>query len=250
MKYTYMQYFNIKVVKSDKNKLTRDNYCTPTNKVSSDVTRVINNIQDHYKTYGEYPKLAYSKFCQLPNDIFIDSKHFTDEYVKSHYEKVMYNYDLNINYFNKLDYDEFNAYLNKFTKKNRFKEVFDLSQLNEVCGIYILVLDNYKQVYIGLADRITKRIRQHWNAKKEFDKLIFGEPETSILSIDSFGALDTTRIFYKKVSYYSIDETKKKYISLFDKKYLLNRTAGGLNALEYNGFRAMAAKNQRNVRKL
>ena len=64
------------------------------------------------------------------------------------------------------------------------------------------------------------------------------------------GARGKGEIFYKKVSYYSIDETEKKYISLFDKKYLLNRTAGGLNALEYNGFRAMAAKNQRNVRKL
>ncbi len=64
----------------------------------------------------------------------------------------------------------------------------------------MLVLDEYKQVYIGQSTDIKSRILHHRSKKKPFDRLIFGSVENSILSIDSFGALDTTRIYisYKK----------------------------------------------------
>ena len=111
----------------------------------------------------------------------------------------MKNFDLNMKYFESLDYNDFDKKLKLFVKKNRFIEANNLDDL-VVSGIYILVLDKYKQIYIGMSDNIRKRILNHWSRKKDFDRLIFGKVEKSILSIDSFGALDTTRIFYKKVN--------------------------------------------------
>lgn len=93
----------------------------------------------------------------------------------------------------------------------------------------MLVLGKYKQVYIGKSTDIKKRILSHWRAKKEFNRLIYGSVEESILSIDSFGALDTTQIFYQSVSQSDIDRLEEKLIDSFENKYLLNRVAGGLN---------------------
>ena len=107
----------------------------------------------------------------------------------------------------------------------------DLKEVNNVEGIYILVLDEYKQVYIGISNNIKKRILQHWSDKKDFDRLLFGDKEKSILSIDSFGALDTTRIFYKEFSYFDdIYSAEYNVVAKFKDKYKLNRVDGGLNS--------------------
>ena len=120
-----------------------------------------------------------------------------------------------------------------FLKKNKkFKEIYDLNQCREESGIYILVLDEYKQVYIGVSENIKNRILQHWSAKKEFDRLIWGKIENSILSIDSFGALDTTRIFVMFENSYDAYLNEGKMVREFNQKYLLNRTAGGINNIE------------------
>ena len=153
-----------------------------------------------------------------------------DKFIEEQRKRIEYNYDLNMKYFNSLDYEKFDKYLNKFVKKNKFVEVKDLSMYKKVSGIYILVLDNYKQVYIGLSESgITERIRTHWSMRKSSDRLIFGQAFNSILSIDSFGALDTTRIFVKcdVDTYYS----ENKYVEEFDSKYLLNRTIGGIGSV-------------------
>jgi len=39
-----------------------------------------------------------------------------------------------------------------------------------------------------------EHIRQHWSKTKQFDRLLWGSVTESIISIDSFRALDTTRI--------------------------------------------------------
>ncbi|WP_091227261.1 hypothetical protein [Microbacterium sp. 3J1] len=73
-------------------------------------------------------------------------------------------------------------------------EVTDLTQWDGVGGLYIMVLAEYRQVYVGATSSFTgiaKRIRQHWTNQKQFDRLIWGDVDTSILSIDSFRALDT-----------------------------------------------------------
>ncbi len=139
-----------------------------------------------------------------------------------------------------------------FVKKHKFIEIIDLSEVSNKKGAYILVLDKYKQVYIGVStseNGIKGRILQHWSKMKEFDRLIFGSVETSILSIDSFGALDTTRIFYKELKrYQDLNAYERKLVVEFKLKYRLNRISGGLNAeddSELRNLKLMASMQKR-----
>lgn len=94
----------------------------------------------------------------------------------------------------------------------------------------MLVLDQYKQVYIGISGDIKKRIQSHWRGRKSLERLIFGDVCSSGLSIDSFGPLDTTRIFYIKS--HSIYRLESKIVHAFNPVYMLNRTAGGIGSWE------------------
>lgn len=224
-KIDYIVHFNTKIRKTNHNKLTRKNYCIPTNKISYTCKK---SLQFYINRFN----------YKIPNEDYIDENTYTDKYVKELYEKCMYNYDLNIKYFSTLNHNEFDMYLNSFVSKNKFKEIFDLKDINQIKGIYILVLDEYNQVYIGISNNIKKRILAHWNTRHDFDRLIFGDKENSILSIDSFGALDTTRIFYKEVKYFQ-DINNKEYnlISNFNNIYKLNRVDGGINSEENSDIR-------------
>ena len=160
---------------------------------------------------------------------------YTDEWCQKHREKCMQNLEWNMNFFNSLSEEKFNKRLNSFLKKNRkFVEVTDLNTYKDTCGIYIMVLDEYKQVYIGKSEtNIKNRIMRHWSQTKEFDRLIFGWTNESRMSIDSFGALDTTRIFVMETSCYVIDKLEDRFVNEFGDQYVLNRCAGGLNSDEY-----------------
>ncbi|MFJ8265813.1 hypothetical protein [Peribacillus asahii] len=187
-----VKYFGVNIrEKSDGLKLTRDNYIKVSSKSSLDIGKVYSNLE-----------------------------------INKHIEDSLFNYDLNIEYFNLLSKPEFNKELMTFISKTKlFKEITDLVSLSEVSGYYIMVLDEYAQAYIGRSGNIKKRIQSHWSKQKEFDRLLFGSKENSILSIDSFRAYDTTRIFV-----YPTDELhghEDRFINLFNKKYLLNRTSGG-----------------------
>ena len=217
-KIEYINHFNTKIRKNEFNNLTRDNYCIPTNKISY----VCRKSLKFYINRCNY---------KIPNEDYLDENTYTDKYVKELYDKCMYNYDLNIKYFSDLNHDDFEKYLKTFTEKNKFQEIFDLKDVNNIEGIYILVLDEYNQVYIGISNDIKKRVLSHWSSKHPSDRLLFGDKETSILSIDSFGALDTTRIFYKKIKYFQdIDTEEYNLVSTFSNKYKLNRVDGGLNS--------------------
>ncbi len=190
-------------------------------------------------------------YLKLSDEFFADEEHYSDEWVEKHYKDCMKNFDLNMKYFESLDYNNFDKKLKLFVKKNRFIEANNLDDL-VVSGIYILVLDKYKQVYIGMSGNIRKRILNHWSKKKDFSRLIFGKVEESILSIDSFGALDTTRIFYKKVnSCFNICSLEEeKYVKTFDNKYLLNRVGGGINAEDDEKLRNLELILSRKTREL
>ena len=128
---------------------------------------------------------------KINKDNYLDLKFknsYDEETITAIKNRVEFNYDLNMKYLETLDFNEFNNYLLKFVKNNRFIEVDDLSKYRDVSGNYILVLDKYKQVYIGQSNSITKRIRNHWSRKKCAERLIWGNAFNSILSIDSFGA--------------------------------------------------------------
>ncbi len=162
---------------------------------------------------------------------------YTAKYCLSFQKKCLENFDINMRKFSLLDYESFNSYLEKFANRRKLKQVFSLEedlctqypwQLSDVDGfVYMMVMDEYKQAYIGITyHTVNKRIREHWCHSREFDRLIFGEKETSILSVDSFGPLDTTRLFlkpYSKNLKTPLEIYEYKCINAFDSKYLLNR---------------------------
>lgn len=144
--------------------------------------------------------------------------------------KAEINFDANMLFFSSLDEVDFLNYVDKFVKKFRFKECTNLNDLNFIEGVYMLVLDQYKQVYIGQSTNIKNRVLSHWNGRKSLERLIFGDVCNSILSVDSFGALDTTRIFYiKSCSCFTLEE---KILKSFNNRYALNRTAGGTGSVD------------------
>lgn len=217
----YIEYFGVKIKNDERIRLTEENYCTPAKELDSDTKRFI----QHMKVFCE----KHNRKPNIPNEIFADEEHYTDTYVEKHYKDCMENFKLNMNYFNSLDKNEFNDYLDKFIEKKKFIETKDLNELKDISGIYIIVLDEYKQVYIGTSKDIKRRILSHWRKKKEFSRLIYGKVDTSILSIDSFGALDTTRIYYKELGYSALFDAEEKYVSAFKNDYRLNRVAGGID---------------------
>jgi hypothetical protein len=91
--------------------------------------------------------------------------------------------------------------------------------------VYVLVLDDYKQAYVGQSRDMRKRIRSHWVGTKPFDRLLFGAVDESVLSIDVFRPLDTTRIFAARVD--DIDELEYALEKSFPADLLLNRVPGG-----------------------
>lgn len=154
-------------------------------------------------------------------------KFFTDSIIEKHMKDCLYNYDQNMQYFRSLSHEDFNEALkNVVSKIGNFQEITDLNSVNGKSGYYMMVLDEYTQVYIGTSRDIKKRIQQHWRMQMYFDRMLFGTKENSILSINSFRALDTTRIFVSLTP--NTFTLENKIINQMDYKYLLNRTAGGL----------------------
>lgn len=252
--FSYIIHFNTKIKKTDRNVLTRENYCTPSREVDYKTKRLLEDARTFFEHRGRYPLLLPSCYYSIPNDMFSDYEHFTEEFVRKHYQDCMRNYDLNMAYFETLDFAKFDRQLSSFVKKNKFREITDLQDLVGISGIYILVLDKYKQVYIGKSDSskgMKSRILSHWSGKKEFSRLIFGDVENSILSIDVFGALDTTRIFVREYRWsQDLDAVERKLVEAFDTKFRLNRVAGGLNAEDDSALRNLELVNTKQTHEL
>ena len=235
----FIEHFGVRIKDKPTNKLTRDNYCMPTNKTEYDVRKNI-ELAEYYKK-NNIKAFIPSYYVDLPNKIFVDKNTYTDAWVKKHYEECMYNYDLNMKYFSMLDRDGFNKEIDKFIKENQMNLITDLNNA-AVRGVYLLVLDEYKQVYIGISDNIKKRIMGHWSRRKEFGRLIFGSKESSVLSIDSFGPLDTTGIYIKTIKWnQNIHNIEEKMVDGLDGRYTLNRIKGGLNSDLPSSIRVLSA---------
>ena len=214
------------------------NTTLPSSKLTRKAYAVINNRNTVTPLYIAQQILSKG---QNPT-IFIDetdgSVRYTEEYCLKYQQLCLQNFDINMKRFQQLDHQDFDKTLMKFVKRRQFQEVHSLEE--SICTaaswdedarlagfVYIMVLDEYKQVYIGITEQtVQKRIQQHWKKKKEFDRLIWGSVENSVLSIDSFGPLDTTRLFVKP--YYKEYKTpleiyESKCITAYDKRYILNR---------------------------
>ncbi|MGO1735843.1 MAG: GIY-YIG nuclease family protein [Leucobacter sp.] len=157
---------------------------------------------------------------------------YSSEWVASYGELALKNFDLNMMHFRRLDQRRFDdglaALLAGFPE---LREVTDLRTVAGEPGIYVMVLDHYRQLYIGQSVDVAKRIRHHWTKSKPLDRLIFGDVESSILSIDAFRALDTTRTFVVTGvpldDPYERDQLERSMASSVDPDLSLNRIAGG-----------------------
>jgi len=194
-----------------------------------------------YESFTPYAYAEYKINLGMVSNLVLDPENkkvlYTDSYYQFLRENAMLNFDINMTSFAHLDEEEFVCTLNDYIKKYHFVEITDLNcekfgdpYERKIEGyIYIMVLAQYKQVYIGMTrSALKKRITSHWRSKKSLDRLVFGCVETSKISIDSFGALDTTQIYakpYRGKKTFGLEELESRYIYRFDHRFLLNRLA-------------------------
>lgn len=178
-----------------------------------------------------FPRERAPELWDALDHIYEDEDHrlYTDAWCEEQQAQALENYDLNMAYFRSLDPQEFDDAISKAVASRRgMVEVKDLNKWDGEQGLYVMVLDQYKQAYVGVSNSlggIKARIRQHWSTNKAFDRLLWGRVDDSILSIDSFRALDTTRIFASKVrDPLSLED---KVIQSLPSKFVLNRIMGG-----------------------
>lgn len=181
----------------------------------------------------------------IKNNAYTDDSgsEYRKEWCEEYRQLCLSNYDLNMKYFNLLDSTDFNNAVTEFLNKyNKFCKVENLLDYNEVTGYYMMILDEYKQVYIGKSDNIKRRIQQHWSSTKEFDRTLLPmyAVSSSCFSIDFFRALDTTRIFVWKRNL--SDGIESKLVEDFPKQYCTNRIGGDISI----GIEALATLNKRN----
>lgn len=118
------------------------------------------NLRD--SDYGFY--ITREKYAIIDNKSSVRENYtWTDEMCIKHQKRCLENYDLNMEYFSKLDKEEFVEAIDKFVNNYKFTEVFDLNQYALTEGYYMLVLDKYKQAYIGTTGDVKKRIMTHWS---------------------------------------------------------------------------------------
>ena len=221
-----MEHFGVKLVNRGKSfKLVRDEFAEINTKPSLSILSSLVNRNAYTDESGNFYR-----------------KEWCDEYR----EVCLKNYDLNMKYFTMLDRVEFNRALEKFLEQYEgFEEVSDLTEYSGVEGYYIMVLDNYKQAYIGKTENVKKRIMQHWSKTKPFDRTLFPiyAYDKSCFSIDFFRALDTTRIFVwrREMS----DGIEAELISSFPDMFCPNRIGGDIT----NAIQAIASMEMRQLEK-
>lgn len=145
----------------------------------------------------------------------------SDEFCKKYQEACLMVYDANMNFFKKLDRKDFEENIDNILNKDTgYNAVTNLNDYKEKSGIYVMILDEYKQIYVGQSKDIRRRILTHWKKEPRFDRLIFPSISKSNISIDSFGVLDTTRIYVKEKTMktrYSLDKEEEKIVKKFHK---------------------------------
>ena len=223
------------------------NYKVPYNEITRRIKEELNNSSDIYADWKKFDEnkalvdMADNCNC-YPAWVKYDWKNnslvYNEEFIKRNKEAILKNLNLNLKFYTELDSEEFNKNLDKvlkLKKNNGLKKVTDLKEYIGKKGIYIMVLDKYKQIYIGQSKRdVVERIINHWKRKVEFENLLIGKVNESKLSIDTFGMLDTTRIYIEDIDplYYNnsekIDKREEYLINSIPEQYLINKVGGGL----------------------
>ena len=126
----------------------------------------------------------------------------TDEFYVERYreytndvEKYVENVRFNMKTLKSLDKSGFEEELKRITEKYHFVETNDISSFKHC--LYLVVLDEYKQFYVGKAETSLKnRMRKHWTAKIIPARHLWnGGFEFSRIKFDDFKMFDSTRIF-------------------------------------------------------
>ena len=223
------------------------NYKVPYNEITRRIKKELNNSSDIYADWKKFDEnkalVDMADNCNYyPAWVKYDWKNnslvYNEEFIKRNKEAILKNLNLNLKFYTELDSEEFNKNLDKvlkLKKNNGLKKVTDLKEYIGKKGIYIMVLDKYKQIYIGQSKRdVVERIINHWKRKVEFENLLIGKVNESKLSIDTFGMLDTTRIYIEDIDplYYNnsekIDKREEYLINSIPEQYLINKVGGGL----------------------
>lgn len=216
-------------------KLNRENYVT----ISYKSTLGKNKI------YIQALERNDEKLMKAYSEIYADKEGliYKDNWCKKRLIEIMRNFDLNMNYFQSLDHTKFNDEITQFLKKTKFNEITDLNEYS--CpGYYVIILDEYCQLYIGTSENIKRRIKQHWaGGKMKFDRLVFGQVTKSKLSIDSFRVLDTTRILVYPTDKIYCEEDN--FINYFSDKFVSNRISGGI--MEFGALSVAGSMKTRNL---
>jgi hypothetical protein len=194
----------------------------------------------HRLKRDEYAQPNKLNSTRLPREFFTDEQWaaqdwmyededhlvYSDEFCELQREAALENFDLNKAFFRQLSARDFVDALNGLLAKHKnLKPVPELPAWDGVEGVYVMVLDFDKQAYIGQASDIRARIKRHWSGTKQFDRLIFGARESSVLSIASFRALDTTRIFAARTTRGL--QLEERLVKAVPPDFLLNRVPGG-----------------------
>ncbi|MDE8037439.1 GIY-YIG nuclease family protein [Erysipelothrix rhusiopathiae] len=216
--------------------MTREKYAPINNKVTGgkrmkeydDLKRNRGIAVDRTSIYDEFEGVKYQVYADEAG-LF-----YTDEWCEMNQKRCLINYDLNIEYFASLDREDFEEEIKEFKIKYKsFIEIDDLNEYESTSGYYVMVLGEYKQVYVGTSNNIKRRILQHWSKKKEFDRLLWPIGNRGIyvsrISIDSFRAQDTTKIFvFPTKTYLSISLNEEDDIkNFFSDEFVVNRIMGG-----------------------
>lgn len=233
-----IQHFGVWIKKSDGNKISRDNYAIIDKKCSTWSPRIADMMKAIYKTPEERQKHYDDAECKI----------YSDSFCEEWRKKCLANFDLNMAFFHQISKEDFEDKLQKLLKSNKkIRQIFDLDECKGKNGIYIMVLDEYKQAYIGQSQDIRRRIMQHWSNRKPFDRLIFGNANHSVLSIDCFGALDTTRIYVLETT--SFNTSEKIAVNKMPPQYRLNRIGGGTVNNTFDFLEVLSEFNSRNFGK-
>ena len=223
--------------------ISEENYLNtekvPNNVVTKRIREKYDGSSNIYADWGKFDaEEKWAKLVELmdyyPDWVRYDwingELHYNKEYIRRKKKKALENYRLNMEFYKKLNQDEFNKCLNRILKlKNNqdLKEVLDLKEFLGIKGIYVMVLDKYKQIYVGQSQRdVVARIIQHWTKNIELENLKTGDKEK--LRMDSFGLLDTTRIFIEEVEVSNIDKREEEIVKQIPEEYLMNIVDGGI----------------------
>lgn len=202
-------------------------------------------VRDEFALINTKPSIGFSeRLASIGAYTDESGSEYTQQWCEDYRKLCLQNFDLNMEYFRSLDKVDFNNAIETFLKAHRcFKKIDDLRDYAGVSGYYLMVLDEYKQVYIGKSDNIKNRIRRHWTNVKPFDTILFPmyAVNQSRFSIDFFRVLDTTRIYvWSRKLKIGIEDG---LIEDFPEQFLTNRIGGDAT----NAFQAIATSKMRNL---